>query len=506
MMILKTSRSNLSSNDQLTLDLPFAATKSLTARVGPTPTFTRASAATYFGPLVDYANIAFSTTGVSNGRASWFKSEAGEDITISYTGARWRIHTISGEFESEFLAAVGSEWRPDQANWSASGAFSPVTTSSTFGIVKAATNEPRFDHNITAPNACRGLLIEESRTNICLQSENFGTTWTAVQLNTTGTPAYLNVATAPDGATTADKLIATTSSTTHQFRRDVTLVGGTSYTISVYFKAVETNFATISVIGTPNGNVDWVSYFNISTASPEAGQFNGFARTSLVDVGNGWRRCSVTFTATASGTLNTRFGGAASANIGSNFYAGDGTSGFLLWGAQLEAGSFPTSYIPTTTGSAVRSADVCSITGANFTSFYNQVEGTALVKTIGGDSTSSRELFRFESASAPFDSIFISGYSRFLAAEVSIVTNNSQQFIHFSSFSREYERLGLAYAQNNAAYSRNGSIAATDNSVITSSSIIRLLLGNNGINGCISSFSYYKKRLPNIKVNSLTAS
>lgn len=423
MMILQQTRGALSSGDQLSLDLQFAADKTLTARKGPTPTFTRASSATF----------------------------------------------------------VGSD-----------------------GLIQSAGNNvARFDHD-PVTLACRGLLIEESRTNLLLQSENFGTTWSSVNLNLTGTPPYLNVATAPDGATTADKLIATTSNATHQFRKDVKLVSGTAYTISVYFKAVETNFATISIVGVANGNADWVAYFNISASSPAAGQFNGFASTSLVDAGNGWRRCSVTFTATASGNLQARFGGAVSSNLNSNFYAGDGTSGFLVWGTQLEAGSFATSYIPTTTASVIRSADVCSISGSAFSGFYNQTAGTALVKTIGGDSVTNRSLFRFSGTIAPIDSISIFGYSRFLAAEISIVTNNSQQLVHFSTFSRGLEMLSLAYAQNNAAYCRNGIISAVDNSVITSSLITQLSLGGEGINGCITSFRYYRKRLPNAKLQALT--
>jgi hypothetical protein len=285
--------------DKLSLNLQFATDKTLTARKGPTPTFTRASTATF----------------------------------------------------------VGSD-----------------------GLIQsAAINDARFDHD-PVTLASRGLLIEESRTNLLLQNQNFGTTWTTSALNVTGTPAYLNVATAPDGTTTADKLIANTSSSTHQFRQDVTLVSGTTYSLTCYFKAAEQQFASFAAFGVANGNVDWVSLFNVSS-SPSTGSFNGFTSPSVTSVGNGWIRCSAILTATASGSLSIRIGGAGASTVGGQFYMGDNSSGVLVWGAQIEAGAFPTSYIPTTSASVVRSVDLCSITGSAFTGFYNQSEGTLFAQT-----------------------------------------------------------------------------------------------------------------------------
>jgi hypothetical protein len=406
--------------DGLSLDLQFAADKTLTARKGPTPVFTRGSTGTFVG---------------SNGL-----------------------------------------------------------------IQSAAINAARFDH--TSAGVCRGLLIEESRTNLTVRSDDFGASeWNAaLQRNLTVTA---NNTASPSGATDADLLTVGATTTAYQVVQSLPATGnvtsGTAYTVSCYFKPNQVTRVSIWAGNSVTLPVD--AMFDLTGAGSVVA--NAFGTASIQQVGNGWYRCIVTGTAGATSSTTLRFSPVSGT---SRTYVGNSVDSFWAWGAQLEAGSFATSYIPTTTGSVVRSADVCSITGANFTSFYNQSEGTALVKTIGGDATGSRDLFRFESASAPFDNIFIAGYNRFLAAEVSIVTNNAQQLVHFSSFSRGYERLSLAYAQNNAAFSRNGSITATDNSVVTSSSIIRLLLGNNGINGCISSFSYYKKRLPNIKLNSLTAS
>jgi hypothetical protein len=63
---------------------------------------------------------------------------------------------------------------------------------------------------------------------------------------------------------------------------------------------------------------------------------------------------------------------------------GDGTSGIYLWGAQLEAGAFPTSYIPTVASTVTRSADVASITGTNFSPWYRQDEGTVFAEGAPG--------------------------------------------------------------------------------------------------------------------------
>ncbi len=418
--------------DGLSLDLQFAADKTLTARRGPTPDFTRGSTATF----------------------------------------------------------VGSD-----------------------GLIQsAAINIPRFDHDPTSPFACRGLLIEESRTNICLQSENFGTTWTAISLNTTGTPAYLNVATAPDGATTADKLIATAANSTHQFRQDVTLVSGTSYTISVYFKAAETTLATISVFGVANGSGDWVSYFNISAASPAVGSFNGFSSTSLVDVGNGWRRCSATFTATASGTLSVRLGGALSTNIPPNVYAGDGTSGFFLWGAQLEAGSFATSYIPTTTGTLARGADVCNITGGNFNNFYNQSEGTLFLNAVPP----------FESQLAYPLMVNTTGNSQaHRIARTNELGVGSKRWRALTTTSAGIEavittsgnitttnvKAAYAFKLNDNAFAVNNVLVGTDTTVAMPNPTSMRIGGNDGVdvlNGHIAAVRFYKKRLPNAKLQALT--
>jgi hypothetical protein len=413
MMILKTSRANLSSNDQLSLDLPFAATKSLTARVGPTPVFSRASTGTFVG---------------SNGL-----------------------------------------------------------------IQSAAINIPRFDH--TAAGDCRGLLIEESRTNLFSRSEEFdGAYWTKLRASVP-TP---NTAISPSGSLNADKLVEDASNNTHMVYRILNTGSLAAHTFSVFAKADGRNFVYLDCGDgfPPNSN----AYFNLSNGT--LGTIGANATATITAFGNGWYRCSITATSTSTAT-NGFYIQIASAN-GTRSYQGDGASGIFIWGSQVEAGSFATSYIPTTTGSVVRSVDVCSITGGNFTGMYNQSEGTAVIKFTNADTSGYPQLFSFNQTAAPFaNRIYVVGYNRMANTEVGIVTSSVTQLAYIGSLTSKAGNLSLSYKLNDAAYAKDGVIATTDNTVTLGTFIDRLQLQET--NGCIASFRYFKKRLPNAQLQTLTS-
>ena len=258
-----------------------------------------------------------------------------------------------------------------------------TTTARTYvgsdGLLKTAgLNVPRIEFN-PITRQCLGLLIEEQRQNLTPNSEDFTqAAWT--KLNVT---AASNVAISPDGNTTADSITETSANAQHYINtQSYSVSSGTTYTYSVFLKK-----------GTGSTAPDWISIlmftgafgakyiaFNVSTGAFGASS-GGLTGTSK-QYPNGWWRASVSSAAIATGVL----GGAYIAftnnvNVASApTYTGQTTSNIFVWGAQFEAGSFASSYIPTTTTSLVRSADVCSITGAAFTGFYNQTEGAMVVK------------------------------------------------------------------------------------------------------------------------------
>lgn len=152
----------------------------------------------------------------------------------------------------------------------------------------------------------------------------------------------VNAVIAPDGTLTANKLVENTSTSSHYIRATAASGNSVSVTVSCYCKAAERNWMSIaSDLVVPNA----LAAFDL---------FNGTTGTStnctsaIADAGNGWYRCSITFTSTTASSTN--FAAAfytGTSNTAAQSYTGDGTSGIYIWGAQLEVGSSATTYYPT---------------------------------------------------------------------------------------------------------------------------------------------------------------
>ena len=363
------------------------------------------------------------------------------------------------------------------------------------GILQtASTNVPRLDHSPTT-RLPLGLLIEEQRTNLILQSEDFSTTWT-----NTNSSEQTNVIVAPNGTLTGDKLVEDTANGVHDVLQSITLVASTTYSLSVFAKAAErTRFR---VAGRIFGS--WSAFpeavFDLSTGTVVSGT------GTITAVGNGWYRCSVVGTTSATNAgINI-----ALVSTGTTIsYTGDGTSGIYLWGAQLEAGAFPTSYIPTTVAAATRNADVATMTGTNFSSWYNATEGTvfadyivttatkncgALALSDGGNN--NRMIIRASNTST--QTVFIGVDNT--ATQWSIVLANAPLNTLTKSI--------FGYKVNDIAVVRGGGSVTTDQSA-TIPTVNQLRIGADGdgtllLNGTISRIAYYPVRLSNDQLQALT--
>jgi hypothetical protein len=354
------------------------------------------------------------------------------------------------------------------------------------GVIKYADeHQARFEEE--------GLLMEESRTNLLTQSEDF-TQWP----QDTAVTVTLNSGSAPDGSNTANRVQPTTANNRHQVRQNVTTTyaSGASYSLTIYAKAglndqILLYFAS-GDFGYARGEFDL-------TALTATGLGGGTA--SIEQLPGNWRKLVLTVSATASGTV-------IPVHIGQDdvFGVGDPSQDYYLWGAQLEAGTFPTSYIPTTGSTVTRAVDIAQITGTNFSSWYNQSEGTVQVKYSSPTDTSSNYKRLVSISDSSSNSMSAGNGIMYGSHNPSTSTRwmarNGASIWYVALASPAALSSAIAYKDDNLAVSYDGGTVLTNNSYTISTLPSRLDVHPNGH---ISRLSYYSERLTDAQLEVLTS-
>ena len=364
------------------------------------------------------------------------------------------------------------------------------------GLIKyAGVNEPRFDHDPVTGESL-GFLVEESRSNIRTTSILFDS-GVSVALygnwNYATTPSN-TAAIAPDGTLTANRFRPVSPTGTLMQRFSAT--AGLTYTISMYLKLDPES---------PSNNL--IQYFGFQVAwSNNGSTLTSYASSPSIgdQLTNEWKRFSFSYTLPA-GATSMEMGPSNRDNGG-----GDPNYSVLAWGWQIEQGAFPTSYIPTEGSSRTRADDDAQITGKNFSSWYNQSEGTLLWKGI-------------------FDSYNSSGSNDALFAITDGTTNNrfsirprntlatSSGNTLFQSFDWGYTVQSNTY-MNGALAIKSGDYALVTSGVVrntsSSSSVPQVnrienfnsIEGGYTVTGVIhhQRITYYPKRLTNQQLQALT--
>lgn len=238
------------------------------------------------------------------------------------------------------------------------------------GLIKsAAVNEARFDHDKDGNGL--GLLIEESRTNVATRSQEFtNSAWFK-----TGMTATDNVAVAPDGTTTAATLMDNGTDNIHHGLYQAQ-ASRTRFTQSFFVKPNGNNYVNLRASST---TLDWhtITFALIGDGSVTqslAGSNSPYTDVigTIIALANGWYRISMSGARSAGNAyvLNLDAATGATETLTSNYglqatYTSDTSKGYYIWGGQLEEEVFLTSYIPTTSSTVTRSADVASLTNSS---------------------------------------------------------------------------------------------------------------------------------------------
>lgn len=356
---------------------------------------------------------------------------------------------------------------------------------------------PRIEYN--ADGERLGLLVEESRTNLIDDSEALDG-WL-------GEGEATSDVTAPDGRQTATKIgdDAGGGVGTVKVYKTVTVSTSTEYTFSAFCKKGQLSWSALGVVNftTPvNGRV-WFDLENGTVGTEDTGLTG-----SIEAFPDGWYRCSVTFTTDAADTSGNVYVYACEGNNRFVDTARDGTSDVYAWGAQLEQGAFPTSYIKSNSGSTTtRSADVASMSvdafGYNKTNtvgtFYvswdtfDAGDGRALSVTDAGGSNRTVDMF-FNTATARTD----------------VYSNHTTSALYnLGSPTSGLNEMIAAMKENDAAACTNGGTVVTDTTTTAPIVATKFNIGSFGgssyLNGHIKSIKYYPRRLSNAQLVEITS-
>jgi hypothetical protein len=280
-------------------------------------------------------------------------------------------------------------------------------------------NVPRLTYQ-NGGGGCPSLLLEKQSTNLALYSQQFDDAyWIKQNLTVTA-----NSIVSPDGTQNADLLTLNTLNAEHNVyapAAGLTITANAPYTFSCYVKKGTGRYFCTATYFTGVGFGPYATFdLNTATLVASGASFGTYVSSKIENIGNDWYRCSVTGYGNYSSLIFAPDIRSASSLVPGVPFTGAGET-MYLWGAQLEASSYPTSLINTTSASATRVADACFKTGIS--SLIGQTEGTIFADInpeefvngsylgITDGTITNRIIFGFESGSVNSGTLLVFGLS-----------------------------------------------------------------------------------------------
>ena len=368
-------------------------------------------------------------------------------------------------------------------------ASTAIRTNSSGLLESMATGVPRLSYMY---GSCPSVLLEPQRTNIITWSEDLtNADWIKAQATVSG-----NNTTAPDGNNTADKLIINNGAAGGYAYQAKTTTSGTIYTGSFYVKAGGVSFTKFhtNISGSYQNAV-----INLSTGAITN---SSFATTPIAtSVGNGWYRVSYTVTSGGSNVVIYIDGGCTSTG---GTYTGNGTDGIFVWGFQSEIGSYPTTYIPTTSATATRVADSFSRNNIFTNGLITSSGGTWFVELRGNtlitrDTFASMSLFQ---TSALTNSLILFNGSNASGDRIQIAKFVSGTPTTLYTTTTNTTKIAIKWNGTTADIFANGTKVVTATSFTTTQ--MESLNTSNGLQMFIQQMALYTEPLTDTKLIELT--
>jgi len=329
-------------------------------------------------------------------------------------------------------------------------------------IESVANNVPRLDYT---NGTCPSILVEPQRTNLFTYSEQFNN----ILWLTSGTTVTSNAYVSPDGTTTAERIVG---DNTWYIAQTQSLTLGSVYTISFYVKSNTGSNQTFRLFGS-----------------------DGSAITANLTANSTWQKFSYTFTA------------GIGISHGLSRDSSNTPVDLQIWGAQLEAGSYATSYIPTTSASVTRNADVISKTGIS--SLIGQTEGTMFLDVKAQLNNADEQDFSISDGTTN-NRAFIRLASTGVIRAIGVFAGSTEFNIGSTPYTTGTRyKIALSYKNNDVVLYINGTNVASTNTTTISGTLSRLGFdvftnGAQTIVSPINSASIWKTRLTNTQLAQLT--
>ena len=306
-------------------------------------------------------------------------------------------------------------------------------------------NYPMIDGKVVG---CPSHLLEPSRTQLIRYSEAFDNAyWTKIG------SSVVSGFTSPKGDLSAFKLVEDSTTSIHYIvSSQISIANATSYSMSCIVKANGRNWVKMT---SWSGHSLFYDLANVATGTATVG-----ATGTIKPLADGFYRLTMSYTSAA--TVEKIFIYSADADNSTN-YTGDGTSGLYIWGAMLEQGSFPTSYIPTNGSAVTRSAETASNSGDAST--FNDSEGVLMaeISALANDLT-NRGITISDGSVNNRVTMFYTNVSNSIQVKVVVGGSNSlNSYIVIPNISL-HNKFALKYKQNDFSLFVNGFELITDTS------------------------------------------